>query len=128
MVNRISSERKVRKNVGTSKFEYSEGPLGDVLKTSWGRPESISQGRLDVSIDVSYGPTPYLDYYDTNKIRVKFNGGCLKQDRPTLFHGGKVNFYIVYEVTDNFNVNSYPTPENCFSGAVKLTKNADVDK
>ena len=45
MVNRISSERKVRKNVGTSKFEYSEGPLGDVLRTSWGRPESTSQGR-----------------------------------------------------------------------------------
>ena len=34
LVNRITSERKVRKNVGTSKFEYSEGPLGDVLGTS----------------------------------------------------------------------------------------------
>ena len=26
-------------------FEYSDGPLGDVLRTSWGRPESASQGR-----------------------------------------------------------------------------------
>ena len=25
-------------------FEYSKGPLWDVLKTSWGRPESTSQG------------------------------------------------------------------------------------
>ena len=45
MVSRISSERKVTKNAGTSKFEYSEDPLGDVLRTSWGRPESTSQGR-----------------------------------------------------------------------------------
>ena len=45
LVSRISSERKVTKNAGTSKFEYSEDPLGDVLRTSWGCPESISQGR-----------------------------------------------------------------------------------
>ena len=29
----------------TYNFEYSQGPLGDVLRTSWGRPESTSQGR-----------------------------------------------------------------------------------
>ena len=45
MVSRISSDRKVTKNAGTSKFEYSEDPLGDVLRRSWGRPESTSQGR-----------------------------------------------------------------------------------
>ena len=28
-----------------SKFEYSQGPLGDVMRTSWDRPESTSQGR-----------------------------------------------------------------------------------
>ena len=44
LVNRISSERKVKKN-SKSKFEYSQGPLGDVLRTSWGRPESTSQVR-----------------------------------------------------------------------------------
>ena len=46
-----------------------------------------------------YGLTPYLDYYNAAKIRVKFNGGCLKQDRPTLLHGGIVNVYTVYEIT-----------------------------
>ena len=45
MVNRISSERKVKRNVGTSKCECFEGLLGDVLRTSWGRPESTSQRR-----------------------------------------------------------------------------------
>ena len=48
-----SSKRKVRKNVGASKFEYCEGSLGDVLRTSWGRPESTSQGRpLNAGLDV----------------------------------------------------------------------------
>ena len=54
--------------------------------------------------------------------------GLFKQDRPTLLHGGIVNVYIVYEITDNFNISSYPTLENCSFGAVKLTKNADIDK
>ena len=59
-------------------------------------------------------------YYDTNKIR--------NQDQGTFLHGGIVNIYIVYEITDNFNVSSYPTLENFLFGAVKLTKNADIDK
>ena len=63
-----------------------------------------------------------------HKISVKFNGGCLKQDRPTFLHGGIVNVYTVYEPTNNDNVSSYPTLENCLFGAVKLTKNADTDK
>ena len=75
-----------------------------------------------------YGFTPCLNYYDTNKIRVKLNGSCLKQAWPTLLLGGIVNVYIVYEITDTFNVSSYPTLENCLFGAVKLTKNADIDK
>ena len=51
--------------------------------------------------------TSDTNYYDTSKIRVKFNGGCLKQHRPTVLHGEIVNVYIVYEVTNNFNVSSY---------------------
>ena len=58
---------------------------------------------------------------------VKSNGGCIKQDQPTLLHGGIVNVYVVYEITDNFNVSSYPALENCLFGADKL-KNADIDK
>ena len=75
-----------------------------------------------------YGLLPYLDYYDTNKIRVKFNGGCLKQEQPTILHEGILNVYIVYEITENLNGSSYPTLENCLFGAVILTKNTDIDK
>ena len=92
------------------------------------KSKGLSDERINSIKTSDYGITPYLSYYDTNKIRVKFDGGCLKQDQGTLLHGGIVNIYIVYEITDNFNVSSYPTLENCLFGTVKLTKNADIDK
>ena len=52
----------------------------------------------------------------------------LKQDKITYTPGKTVNIYIVYEISKNFNINSYPTLENCLSGAVSLTKNNDIDK
>ena len=57
LVNRLSSERKVNGNFGTSKCEYFEGPLGDVrinfpgtflerqIRTSYGRHFRTSPGR-----------------------------------------------------------------------------------
>ena len=71
--------------------------------------------------------TPELNYYGT-KIRVEFGGCCLKQDKVTYSHGKIVNIYIVYEISKNYSISSYPTLENCLFGAVSLTKNADIDK
>ena len=39
-----------------------------------------------------------------------------------------VNIYIVYEISQNYSISSYPTLENCLLGTVSLTKNADIDK
>ena len=51
------------------------------------------------------------------------------KSRPRLtFHGGIVHIYTVYEISKNINISHYPVLENCLFGAVKLTKNADVDK
>ena len=75
----------------------------------------------------NYSITPELSYYGS-KIRVKFNGSCLKQDKITFNHGKKVNIYIVYEISKNCNISNYPTLEHCLFGAVKLTKNIDIDK
>ena len=71
--------------------------------------------------------TPNLDYYGT-KRRVEFNGSCLKQDKITFNHGKVVNIYIVYEINKSINISDYPTLENCLFGAVRLTKNADINK
>ena len=69
---------------------------------------------------------PSLDYVGS-RIRVRFTGDCLKQERLTFNHGKIVNIYIVYEIEKSVNIISYPTLENCLFGAVKLTKHIDVD-
>ena len=94
-------------------FKIIDG-VGNGSYVYYWKSKGLSNEKVN-SIETSdYGLIPYFGYYDSNKIRVKFNEGCLKQDRPTLLHGGIVNVYIVYGITDNFNVSSYPTLENCF--------------
>ena len=71
--------------------------------------------------------TPNLDYYGT-KGRVEFNGSHLKQDKITFNRGKEVNIYIVFEINKSINISDCPTLENCLFGAVRLTKNVDIDK
>ena len=33
-----------------------------------------------------------------------------------------------FEISKNYNISSYPTPENCLFGAVSLTKHVDIDQ
>ena len=70
---------------------------------------------------------PSVNYVGT-KPRVNFNGDCLKQDKISFDHGKIVNIYIVYEINKNLNISCYQTLENCFFGAVKLTKHPDIDQ
>ena len=60
-------------------------------------------------------------------MHAKFKGSCLKQDKPAFNHGKIVNIYVVYDLESNLN-NFDPALENCLFGAVKLTKNSDIDK
>ena len=70
--------------------------------------------------------TPELSYFG-NKIKVKLNRICLKEDKIiTYTHGTIVNIYIVYEISKNFNIGSYPVLENSLFGAVILNKNFDI--
>ena len=71
--------------------------------------------------------TPVLNYYGT-KMRVKFTGSCLKQQKISYSHGKVVNIKIVYELGTSSSHNNDPMLENCLFGAVTLTKNADIDK
>ena len=86
--------------------------LGNGNYIYYWKSKGLSDERISSLKTSDYGITPYLSYYDTNKIRVKFDGGYLKQDQGTLFHGGIVNIYIIYEITDNFNISRYPKLEN----------------
>ena len=68
-----------------------------------------------------------MDYLGA-KIRVKFNGSCLKQDKITYAYKTILNIYIVYEISKTLNRSSYLTLENCLFGAVNLTKHNDIDE
>ena len=91
------------------------------------KSKGLSYERISSITTSNYSITPELRYYGS-KIRVKFNGSCLKQDKITYTHGRTVNIHIVYEIDKNYNISSYPTLENCLFGAVSLTKNNDIDK
>ena len=72
--------------------------------------------------------TPTINYYYPNKIRVKFTGRCLKQDKVIFNHGKVVNIYIIYELGASTSSDSDPTIKNCLFGAVTLTENTDINK
>ena len=55
------------------------------------KSKGLPEERINSVKTSDYGITAYWSYYDTNIIRVKYDGGCLKQDQGTLIHGGIVN-------------------------------------
>ena len=58
---------------------------------------------------------------------VKFNGSCLIKQNKSTVNRKIVNIYIVYGLDSNSN-DFDPTLQNCLFGAVKMTKNSDIDK
>ena len=90
------------------------------------KSKGLSDEKLDSVTASNHKITPELSFYGT-KTRVEFSESCLKQDRVTYNYGKIVNIYIVYEISKNYNISSYPTLEDCLFGAVSLTKNVDID-
>ena len=60
---------------------------------------------------------------------LKFDRSCLKTTEKYFYYPSliELNIYIVSELDSNLN-NFNLTLENCLFGAVRLTKNADIDK
>ena len=72
--------------------------------------------------------TPLIDHYDI-KVRLKFDGSCLKQPNKLRYdYGDKVNIYIVYELAASSSNDSDPTLKNCLFGAVTIIKNPGIEK
>ena len=91
------------------------------------KSKGLSDERINSDTVSNHGITPELSFYGTKK-RVEFNGSCLKQGKVTYNYGKIVNIYIVYEISTNCNISSYPTLENCLFGGVSLTKHVDIDQ
>ena len=69
--------------------------------------KGLSDERINSITTSNYSITPELSHYGI-KRRVKFSGRCLKQDNAIHNHGTIVNIYIFYEISDNYNISSYP--------------------
>ena len=71
------------------------------------KSKGLSGERISSITPSNCSITPELSHYGT-KTRVKFNRSCLKQDKSTYSHGTIVNIYIVYKLSKNYNISSYP--------------------
>ena len=65
--------------------------------------------------------------YENYKLGLQFTGHILRQNKVTFNHEKIVNIYIVYELSPHTSNTDF-TLENCLFGAVKVTKNSNVDK
>ena len=84
------------------------------------KSKRLSDEKINSNTASNYSITPELSHYGTT-ARVKFSGGCLKQEKARYNHGTIVNIYIVYEISKNYNISRYPSLENCLFGVVSLT-------
>ena len=81
---------------------------------------------------VSVSALPQIDnfpkiLYNNDRIKLELSKIPLKQNKATYKHRPIVNIYIVDELISSA-INIGITLHNCLFGAVKLTKNADIDK
>ena len=64
------------------------------------------------SITIFRGVVPQI-VYGNARIKVKFNGNLLKQNKVTYNHGPIVNIYVVYRLTPKINLGGIgPTLQN----------------
>ena len=92
---------------------YIKAVTTDSVIQSW-----KSKGLSNESIKPPYEILNPSKNYVGTKMRVAFNGDCLKQEKITFNHGKIVNIYIVYEIENSLNISIYPTLKNCLFGAV----------
>ena len=93
---------KMNKIINVADYVLSWQSIG--LSAEVIKPPSTSDNSL----------TPTLSYYPPSKIRVKFTGISLKQDKTIFNHGKVVNVYIAYELGASSSSNSDPIVKNLF--------------
>ena len=52
----------------------------------------------------------------------------MQQKTVTYSQKKVVSLYVIYEITNFYSIDNFPKRTNALSGAVKLTKKADIDK
>ena len=93
---------------------------------SW-KSKGLSDETIKPPVTSDNSLNPLIGYVN-DKIRLKFNGSCLKQPKLSYTHGKVINVYIDYELGASSSHNNHPTLKHYLFGAVTLTKNADLGK
>ena len=100
------------------------------LNSNWitkSKSKGLSNESLKVVSTSDNTLTSSANYYG-DKVTLRFTGSVLQQKTVTYSHKKVVNLYVVYEMTYFYGIDNYPTLTNELFGAVKLTKNADINK
>ena len=111
--------------MGKSYFD-EDGTLNSSWITKW-KSKGLSNESLEVVSTSSNTLNPLINYHG-DKVRLRFTGSILQHKIVTYSHKKVVTLYVVYEITNFHNISNYPTLTNALFGAIKLTKNADIDK
>ena len=69
--------------------------IGNSSRTSTWKPKKLSDEIIKPSSTSNNSLAQALNYMNV-KIRLKFDGSCLKQDKLTFIHKQMLNIYIVY--------------------------------
>ena len=93
------------------------------VKCSW-ESKGLSNDKTSSITTSNYNQAPYLAC-DNVRLKLKFVGDLLKQDKITCNYGPVVNIYTVYRLSPS--ITSDITLENCIFGAVKLTKTLKIN-
>ena len=91
------------------------------------KSKGLSKESLELVSTSGNTLTLSVNYYG-DKVRSRFTGSVLQQKTVTYGHKKVVNLYVVYEITNFHHIDSYPTLTTALFGAVKLIKNANIDK
>ena len=76
--------------------------------SSW-KSKGLSDASIRPPATSDNSLSPLIDYLD-NKIRLKFNGGCLKQQNdPAYTHSTIINIYKVYKLGASGSFSDDPT-------------------
>ena len=87
----------------------------------------LSDGKLNARETTTSNDEAPILKYKNNKLGLQFTRDILRQTKVTFNHAKVVNIYIVYKLSSHTNNNDLALKDFLF-GAVKVTKNSDVDK
>ena len=92
----------------------------------------MANEKIEPSFTASKNLPPKLVWMSNFKVRLRFTGSCLKQDKAfdeTFTPKNVVNLYIFYKLDRwSQDLNAKVTLKDCLFGNVKITKNADPNK